>query len=89
MMYLTYYAVDGSHCPFCAMKEAFKVSREKNAFICHRSTVKSNSLDFVQQRKRIGRNVKDKEAAEFIAGKIKGNCRASRHVSENPTALCF
>ena len=56
-------------CPFCASNSgSFKVSLEKNSFMCHACRAKGNILDFVQQKEKLGTV---KETAEFIAKNIK------------------
>jgi DNA primase len=67
---LSYYHIDTALCPFCKTPGSFKVSEEKNAFMCHSCKAKGNILDFVQQREKLPHV---KAAAEFIAEKIRGN----------------
>src|SRR5215216_5422895 len=55
-------------CPFCKSNSgSFKVSLEKNAFMCHACKEKGNILDFVAKKE--GLNIKD--AAVFIAKNIR------------------
>jgi DNA primase len=69
-------------CPFCkSTSGSFKISLEKNAFICHTCKEKGNILDFVAKKE--GLNIKD--AAVFIANNIrKPNAPDSK--TEQPTA---
>ena len=55
-------------CPFCKSNSgSFKISLEKNAFMCHSCKEKGNILDFVAKKE--GLNIKD--AAVFIAKNIR------------------